>query len=200
MLATTGTAPLSTSDTAHPSYRKASALLTDVLEEFHSMEMWFNTHLRTLQPNTDGRVLVPANTITCDPVDICKNYSIRGQYLFDNENFTFTINEPVECIVITDVPVQELPTAAYQYVRAKARYEYFLDEDGSTTKLQNYLGMYQQKMQDLVTTNLKLQDVNFFNSQAFLSFIVRRRGIGGRGEYSGRDIGERNLLGNYNTR
>jgi len=194
MLATTGTAQLSASDTRHPSYQKADDILRDVLEEFSTMELWFNTSLRTLQPNTDGKVLIPSNTITCDPVDTTKNYVIRGQYLWDNGKYTDEINESVECIVIVELDVDDLPPSAYQFIRAKARYEYYLDSDGSKSKLDNYSYLAQVKADELAIQNIRLQDINFFNSAAFIDFVTRRRGQGGRGFYSGRQD-TRNQLG-----
>lgn len=201
MLATTGTAALSASDTRHPSYVKANAILTDMVEEFSSMEMWYNTSIRTLRPNAEGKILIPANTITCDPTSASKKYSIRGQYLFDNDEYTSNIGYAVECIVIEEIKVADLPPAAYQYLRARCRYEYFLDQDGGERKLRNYAGQYQQKFSELVAMNMKLMDVNFFNSPAYLNFIIRRQGAGGRGYYSGtgRNDVQIGTLGNYIT-
>jgi hypothetical protein len=198
MLATTGTAPLSASDTMHPSYKAANAILEDVLEEFSSQELWFNTSIRVLTKDNDGRVLVPANTMTCDPTDGNKNYSIRGQFLFDNNNSTDVINQDVECIIISKLDIEELPPAAYQYLRAQARYEYYVDQDGSGTKLQTYREMVAKKYSDLITMNMKMQDTNFFNSPAYINFLIRRRGAGGRGYYSKGTSVDRNLLGTSN--
>jgi hypothetical protein len=184
MLATTGTAALSASDSRHPSYIKANNILEDVLEEFSTMSLWFNTSITTLLPNTDGRVLVPANTLTCDPVDGQNNYAIRGQYLFDTDNNTSIINKEVQCILVTQLDLSDLPPTAYQFIRAKARYEYFLDADGGQRKLDNYRALAEAKEYALINMNIKMQDTNWFSSPAYTAFINRRTGKGGRGYYS----------------
>lgn len=184
MLATTGTAALSASDSRHPSYIKADAILTDVLEEFSTKSLWFNTSIITLRPNTDNKILVPSNALTCDPVDRCKNYSIRGQYLFDNDRLSFVIEQPVECILITEAAIEDLPPTAYQFIRAKARYEYYLDADGGQRKVDNYRSLYESKEYELINMNIKMQDSNWFTSPAYTSFITRRVGRGGRGTYA----------------
>ena len=195
MLATTGTAPLSTQDTQHPSYIRANNLLTDVLEEFSTTSLWFNTSIRTFNPNDEGKILIPSNAITCDPTDQFRQYSIRGQYLFDNDRYTDVIGEPVECILIYELTTEEMPPAAYQYIRAKARYEYFLDADGAGLKLQSYQRMYEKRYMDLVAMNIKMQDSNFFTSPAYYSFMYRRRGPGGYDYLTGTHRDTRALLG-----
>lgn len=193
MLATTGTARLASSDTSHPNYVTANAVLTDILEEFSTMELWFNTSIRTLSPNTDNKVPVPDGTISCDPVDGSKRYSVRGQYLFDNTNYTDIIKEAVKCVVIRSVPVAELPRIAFQYVNAVCRYRYYLDADGGARKLASYEAEVDKAYVKLVANNMKLMDENYFNSAAALSFHARRNGPGGRG--LGRSNAQINLLG-----
>ncbi len=174
MLATTGTAKLTANDEAHPDYVTADDVLSRVLEEFHARELWFNTAIRTLNPDSTGRVVVPSNALSCDPTDASKDYAIRGQHLFDSGNFTFTINEPVECRIVTEVSLQDMPPIALQFVRAQARFDYFADQDGASTKLQVYAGVMQKKEQELITINMKHTDANFFSGKAFASFSTRR--------------------------
>jgi len=187
MLATTGTAPLAASDIRHPNYVKARNTLDDVLEQFSSMELWFNTSLRTLEPNTDNKILVPEGTMTCDPTDTSLDYSVRGRYLFDNKNYTYEIECPVECIVIVQLPLEDLPPTAYQYLRALARYEFFLDQDGATAKLDRYKEAKQKAEVRLIEENIKLADSNFFNSPAYIYFRTRRNS--GSSTYSSSVLG-----------
>ena len=138
MLATTGTARLAAADVTHPNYITADLILNDVVEEFSSKPLWFNTTYRTLTPNADGKIVVPSNALTCDPADASKDYAIRGQYLFDNGNYTFDIGEPVACVIVAELELTDMPPIAIQFVRAKARLMYYVDQDGSGNKLQMY--------------------------------------------------------------
>ena len=193
MLATTGTARLASSDTSHPNYITANAVLTDILEEFSTMELWFNTSIRTLTPNTEGRIPVPNDTISCDPVNGSQRYSVRGQYLFDNTLFTDQIPTAVKCVIVRAVPADELPRVAFQYVNAMCRYRYYLDADGGARKMAGYEKAVDKAYTALVANNMKLMDENYFNSAAARAFHTRRQGRGGYGLTRGN--AEINLLG-----
>lgn len=174
MLATTGTAKLTAADDSHPDYVTADDVLSRVIEEFQSRELWFNTSIRTLQPNGDGKIVVPSNALSCDPTDSTLDYSIKGQYLFDMGNYTDVIGDEVECRIVVERDLADMPPIAIQFIRAASRFEYFADQDGGSTKLQIYAGVLQKKENELVILNMKHSDVNFFSGKAFASFATRR--------------------------
>ena len=174
MLATTGTAKLSAADETHPSYIIADAVLSEVIEEFSSKELWFNTTIRTLTPNTDKYVLAPTNALSCDPVDARLDYAIRGQYLFDLSNYTFEISDPVQCVIVAELSLEDMPPIAIQFIRAHARLQYYVDQDGTGTKVQMYQQKAAQKDMALVTLNMKHTDSNYFKGQAYADFSTRR--------------------------
>ena len=176
MLATTGTASLSAADETHPSYIIADRVLSEVVEEFSSRELWFNTSVRTLLPNPEKFILVPSNALSCDPTDASKNYAIRGLYLFDLGNYTFEITEPVECTIVTEMTLEDMPPIAVQFVRAHARLQYFVDQEGTGPKLEAYRQKTYQKDSELVALNMKHTDSNFFNGSAYAHFSTRRSG------------------------
>lgn len=185
MLATTGTARLSQQDDTHPEYIRAEDVLNDVLEEFGSTALWFNTAIRTLRAASDGTVVVPSDATSCDPTDSSKNYVIRGQRLFDLENNTDVISEDVECLIVYRTELSDMPPAAVQYVRAAARARYFMDVDGDANKAQGYIREAEGKLQNLMSDSLARADINFFTSPAGLSFYTRRY-PGGSNGYGGR--------------
>ena len=174
MLATTGTARLAAADENHPNYITADAILSDVIEEFSSKALWFNTTYRTLVPNSENKIVVPSNALTCDPADASKDYAIRGQYLFDNGNYTFIIPEAVACVIVAELELTDMPPAAIQFIRARARMMYYGDQDGSGTKLQMYAQFYQEKELELLTLNMKNTDANFFAGKGYANFATRR--------------------------
>lgn len=178
MLATTGTAKLSAEDTSHPNYVTADSILSDVVEEFSSRPLWFNTTRRTLVADVNGRVLVPSNALSCDPADDKLDYAIRGQYLFDLGNYTDIINASVDCVIIAELDIEDMPPIARQFVRAHARMQYYIDQDGSGAKVQLYTDAFYRKEQELVTINMKHTDANFFSGKAFANFATRRSAFG----------------------
>mgnify|MGYP003633833542 FL=1 len=174
MLATTGTAKLSAADETHPSYIIADAVLSEVIEEFSSRELWFNTAIRTLTPNTSNYIVVPNNALSCDPIDARLDYAVRGLYLFDLGNYTFEIPEAVKCVIVTEMLLEDMPPIAIQFVRAHARLQYYVDQEGSGPKMQAYQQKTFQKDSELITINMKHTDSNYFSGQAYASFSTRR--------------------------
>ena len=174
MLATTGVAKLSAADDTHPSYILADAVLSDIIEEFSSRELWFNTYTRTLSPNVDKRVVVPSNVLSCDPVDATLDYAVRGQYLFDLGNFTFDIEEEVLCVIVAELVLEDMPPIAMQFIRAQARLQFYVDQEGSGSKLEIYGRKVLQKEQELITINMKHTDANFVSGKAYANFSTRR--------------------------
>ena len=174
MLSTTGTARLSAEDVSHPNYVTADSILSDVIEEFSSRPLWFNTTRRTLAPNVDGRVLVPSNALSCDPVDAKLDYAIRGQYLFDLGNYTDIIGASVDCEIIAELDLEDMPPIARQFVRAHARLQYYIDQDGSGDKVKLYANAVGRKEDELVLINMKHTDANFFSGKSYASFATRR--------------------------
>ena len=174
MLATTGTAKLSAADETHPSYIIADAVLSEVIEEFSSRELWFNTAVRTLTPNVDNRVVVPSNALSCDPVDARLDYAVRGQYLFDLGNYSFDITDAVKCVIVTEMVLEDMPPIALQFIRAHARLQYYVDQEGSGPKMQAYQQKAYSKDSELITINMKHTDSNYFKGQAYADFSTRR--------------------------
>tara|TARA_R110002012_G_scaffold96493_1_gene232523 strand:+ start:4970 stop:5566 length:597 start_codon:yes stop_codon:yes gene_type:complete len=173
MLATTGTLKLSSADSAHPAYIEADLILTNELETFNSMELWFNTSKRELQPDVDGRIVVPSDALWVNPTNQ-ENISIRGQYLWDHDENTDIINKTIYCTIAIAVPIEHMPPAASQYIRALARYTYFLDQDGDARKAQHYMTAMQRAEYNLYNMNTKLSGLNFFKGPGFANFATRR--------------------------
>jgi len=174
MLATTGTAKLAAADNKHPDYIQADRLLDDVLEEFAARPLWFNTVIRELAPNSDNRIVVPSNAVSCDPVKQTLDYAIRGNYLFDLTNYTFDITESVKCVIQMDVDLEDIPPVALQFIRATARFHYFIDKDGSQQKAEVYGSIMTKQDMNLVAVNMKHTDANFFRGTGYESFTTRR--------------------------
>ncbi len=174
MLRTIGTAKLSASDTEHPDYITANDVLQEVIDDFSSMPLWFNTSQRILSKDTDGRVPIPNNTIAIDPVLGSLNYVARDRYLFDVNKRTNIIGQDVECFIQTKLELSDMPAEAIKFIRAEARYKFYLDEDGGERKVREYAGAAYDAKLKLFTVNMSRQDVNFFNGRSGRSFFTPR--------------------------
>lgn len=177
MLASTGTAPLTSNDTSHPFYIKARNKLTYVNRQIQAKGWWFNrTHI-TLPPNVSGEVILPSNTLHADPVDTTLDLVVRAGKLYDLANRTHVISKDVEIVFVELVDIEDLPPTVGEYLMARAVYEFYRDEDGNQPKL----GTYNQARIDAFVLfkgeHLRNADVNYFRgtSHAQISRGVRGR-------------------------
>lgn len=162
MVVSTGTAPLTASDVTHPLYIKANNKLEVVSDAVQSKGWWFNTSVRTLTPNVAGEIILPDTTMHVDPVDTMSKLSQRGNKLYDRDNATFIIGKAVKVKFVDRWAIEELPTQAAAYIKAKAVYEFYRDEDGNEPKLSNYKAERDMAWVELKGEHLKSADLNFF--------------------------------------
>lgn len=102
----------------------------------------FNTEdsLLELEQGT-GYILVPANTLSVDPLDAYLKVTQRGRALYDLANNTFVFNSPLKCRLVLSMDFECLPQHARQYIYARAgrRFtERFLGADTYTRFSQVY--------------------------------------------------------------
>lgn len=166
MLRATGTSRLTAEDTQHPAYITANDTLQRVSMSVQAMGLWFNTTYPELRPNLEGEIIVPADSLHCDPTDVNKRYAVRKRRVFDltNRTFVFTASETFK--VVTGLDIEDMPYQARDYVRAKAKYDYYLDEDGGNPKLDQYKGERDQAWAMLYREHLKSRDNNWYESTA----------------------------------
>lgn len=166
MLASTGTAPVTANDTRHPAYVKAYQKLKLVDTAVQSLGLWFNTEYTTLRPSPEGEVVIPTETLHCDPVDRTNDLTVRGKRLWDRVNRTFKIGKEIKVKLVTRLDLEEMPINAKEYLRARAKWEYYKDEDGAEPKLSNYRQDQLEAWGTLWSENLLNKDVNHFDSPA----------------------------------
>ncbi len=161
MLGSIGMTALTSSDTGHPRYIQALAKLTEIHREFQSEGWWFNQQIVTLT-STASEVAFGSDVLHCDPTDTTKLYVMRELKLYDLTLATFTITEDVECNIIYELPFAELPPLAKIYMKAKARFDFYVDQDGSEPKLTKYEEAAARAWVRFKQEHLKNKDLNFF--------------------------------------
>lgn len=162
MLATQGIEGLTASDDTHPDYKTALAKLTQVKTSVLKLGMWFNTTYPTWQLNDDLEIVLPNGTLHCDPVDTSLRYVKRGSRLYDltNRTFFYTLGTTVQVKHIQELQLTEMPETALDYLRAKAAYEFYLDQEGTEVKLKRYFSLQGQAWTELYREDLRNKDVN----------------------------------------
>lgn len=162
MLASTGTAPLTTNDTYHPAYKKAMNKLQTVSTSVQSMGWWFNASVRTLRQNVSGEVILPNNTLHADPTDDTSVLVRRGKKLYNPVTATYVIGADTKVNFIEQWEIDELPPVASEYIRARAVYEYYRDEDGVQPKLSEYKEERNTAWVQMKDEHLKNKDLSWF--------------------------------------
>lgn len=71
-----------------------------------------------LDPNVDGEIEVPSNTLKVTVTKERPDLKIawRGRRLYDRANHTYTFTEPVKVDLVSMLPFEELPEAARQFI------------------------------------------------------------------------------------
>ncbi len=177
MLASTGTAPLTSNDTNHPLYKKALNKLTSVSRVIQGQGWWFNDVERTLTVDVSGEVIIPSTALHIDVVNTSRKLTVRGGKVYDLEAGNYSIGEDVKVAYVDLVPIADLPPTAWDYVSARAVYEFYRDEDGNQPKLGEYKASRDEAWVLFKQEHLKNADVNFFNGTSFqqMSRGVRTR-------------------------
>ena len=135
MLAVNGEAAVSSATSTDPSAIQASNALDRIDKKVQSRGWWFNKENILLSPSVStGEVILPANTLSADPVDSNSAYVKRGSTLYDTTNNTTQIEEAVNTTLVLQLPIEDLPETAAAYIMDKAVKEYYEDDDGDEQK------------------------------------------------------------------
>ena len=174
MIVSTGARPLTAEQSRHPLYMKAEQLLSRVQASVQSVGLWFNTECREITPQSNGEIIVPLGCIKADPADRHYNLTLRGRRMYDLAKGTFEIGGTVRLRMIFELSLEEMPLAAQEYIRAKAVYEFYLNEDGSDPKLGNYRNERDIGWQVLYREHLRNRQANIFDNPSNTVAQLRR--------------------------
>jgi len=177
MIVSTGARPLTAEQYRHPLYMKAEQLLDRVQAAVQSLGLWFNTECREIAPQTDGTLIVPQGCIKADPVNRHHNLTLRINKLYDLATGTFEIGETVLLNMIFELKLEEMPLAAQEYIRAKAVYSFYLNEDGADPKLGNYHNEQDRGWQNLYREHIRNIQTNVFDNPSN-TVTQLRKGVG----------------------
>ncbi len=174
MLAAVGVDGFTSEDTAHPDYRDAERYLDIALIEVNRLGFWYNSYITSLRPSAEGLVFLPSTIIQVDPETTTRRLALRGRRLFDVNNRTFNLGTASFRVkIVEETPLENLPVHAADYLRHKARYDFYLDRDGDEAKLERYNRERLIAWQALFAEDLRNKDTTALNSQ---SSIRMRRG------------------------
>lgn len=164
MLSVVGEAPVSSASSNHPTALSAVVTLDRVNLELQSRGWWFNTDINlTLSPNELGQIILPTDTLYVDSIDTRSKLVQRGNKLYDTLNHTFAIDQDVIVDTVVKLPIADLPESAAAYVKHKAAYDFYVNDDGDETKAARLEKEVDKAWAKLQQDELKASDVNARN-------------------------------------
>lgn len=145
--------------------------------ELQSKGWHFNTEVRELQPDIEGNIYLPKNTLRvdlaqtgyskCNPIQ-------RGERLFDLTTNSYTWAVPVKLKLIVMLSFDELPEAARTCILAQAKYDLYVDEHGVSEVTNVDREQYQVAYKTLLEADLDNADRNILRDNVD-SYILNNR-------------------------
>jgi len=124
MLTLVGDAPVNSLIANTANSQIAELILDEVTKEIQYQGWHFNTETGvTLPVGTDGKIIVPDNALSVDldPIDYPNtDIVIRGNYLYDKKNHTYTFTADIKAEVVSFFAWEELPEIVKRYVVLRA--------------------------------------------------------------------------------
>jgi hypothetical protein len=174
MLRTIGIDGLTSTDTDHPDYVEALQVLNEVRADVNKLGYWYNTSYPTLELNASNEIVLPANSLSSDPCDRSRNYVKRGSKLFDMDNRTYTIDAAVQVKLVENLEIEEMPETAKSYIKAKARYEFYADNDGDAQQVARLERDRLRAWAEFYREHIRNRDINHRDSPAAMRI---RKGV-----------------------
>lgn len=133
MLGSMGEAPLNTLTEPHAFRGAALSIFDSVNTQVQGRGWWFNMEELELQPSAlDSNIYLPGDTAAVRTPT--RNVTRRGNRLYDLDGGTYVFTEAVKVTLIRLLPIEDLPEAAAQHVRALCVLKFQTTYDGDTAK------------------------------------------------------------------
>jgi hypothetical protein len=165
MLVATKESPVTAIDVLNPSVASALAVLDRESEEVQGHGYWFNRDTgMTLAANIAGEIVIPTGILSIDPSDTTLHYVRRGTRMYNPNESTYVIGEPVDVDVTWLVPFDDLPSAAQAHILARATYWFVLDSVGDVNIVDRLERRTQSTRMELNAEEIRNCDLNIKHS------------------------------------
>lgn len=152
-----GENPVSSYTSLHPSAVFCRQIIESVNKEVQERGWWFNKEKDIiLGPETSGVVNLPQDTLDVVPKGTYRHLVRRESKFYDPYLHTDKINAEVTCDLTLLLSLDDLPPAAYNYIKHKSAFDVFAAKDGDARSIQAIklekdmnMSMYRLQQQDL---------------------------------------------------
>lgn len=121
-LSTMGEPTVNTLDGAAVDAQMASDLIDETSRSVQGIGWYWNREKRNLSPNANSELVLPANTLRVDTIDDSRSTEVvqRGSKLFNVEDASYTFTKAVNVELYVNLPFEDLPFAAKQFITMRA--------------------------------------------------------------------------------
>lgn len=156
-----GERPVTEYNSNHPTALSARQTVEDTNQDFQSRGWWFNKEYKLkLMPLNTGEVRLPSETLEVTPTGEHRHLVRRDNKLYDPVKHTFNIGVPVTVNLTILIPVEDLPSSAFNYVKALSRYHFAVEEEVEEGRIQRYDREVLLKKTLMMNEELKQLDTN----------------------------------------
>lgn len=158
----------------HPTVILAREKLEIAREELLNEGWWFNNIRITVNRETDGRIIYPADALAFVP----DKYECitRGGYLYNTQAQSFVFTEDVVGTVTYDLDWEDLPAAAQRVVAFSAAISAFADDNPGEQTPQSVTNGYGTALQQLQAGHTRQRRYNARSRRSWWRYESARRG------------------------
>lgn len=177
-LASLGESPLQSLEDYHPYIAAARQILADALQTEQANKWWFGFERTTLEQDPDtGEVFVPADTIDIRAISSTQNLVQRGRRLYNVYTGTYNIGEDVTCVLVRELPLEDMPLMAQHMVKAAAVLRFQTQYDAEPTKTAQLQQEYLRYRTEVGAEDIRQVDANLLLRTS--TAMVRQVVLGG---------------------
>lgn len=181
MLIATGERAHNTLATQHPSVLTAVNKVDEKNEEFQARGWWFNRdqHMMLVPEAVTGEIHIPDNALAFSlvspvlersTVEGKSRYVQRNNKVYDSWQHTYNLGAiRLSADITTKLEIQDLPAAAYNYLRAICVQEFYEDDDGDLQKASKL-----EERSIRAWNELRVQELKALGTSAFDRPAVQR--------------------------
>ena len=157
-----GEAPATSLEERSPTISLARTYMEMAKSNMLAIKWWFNNPTVKLAPDTAGRINAPANAIAIYSKEQF-NVEVHGKYLHNVTEDTQYFTAPITVELVLDVPFENLPELAAEYVMNAALIKLYQADYGVDNNLNVISGSANNAMQNLKREHLRKKRYNSSN-------------------------------------
>lgn len=178
-LATLGEVPLNEVDEDHPFVAGIRRTFRAENQKVQAISWWFNLEKITLFPDAVSKfIYVPMDAIRCDPIKKQPDMMTvqRGRRLYDTDRNTYEFDRSVECLLVREVPFEDLPPSAQVVISLATARKFQQSYDADGLKANQIEMDYRESMARLKAEHTRNTKSNFLSNPITMRELNR---IGG---------------------